>query len=89
MGETPGSAPVYCSEEIVVLRASSLADDGWEQRTVTDPARVKELEELYGSLGFETATTGLDPASFTEACTSCAETACSTSQALFTRKADS
>ncbi len=81
------SDPVYCSEQIVVLRAPSLTDEGWEQRTVSDPARITELEDLYSTLGFETTTTGLDPSSFTEDCNSCAETACATYVALFTRKA--
>lgn len=63
-----------------------LVADGWEQRTVTDPGRIGELEELYVSLGFETVTKGLDPASFGEACNTCAVEACSTYVALFTRK---
>ncbi|MCP3991861.1 MAG: hypothetical protein GY724_22500 [Actinomycetia bacterium] len=87
MSEPTGSEPVYCSESIVVLRAPSLSAEGWEQRTVTDPSRIAELEELYASLGFETTTTPLDPTSFGEACTTCAETACLTYKALFTRKA--
>lgn len=86
MSQAPDSPPVYCAEEIVVLRASSLTDAGWEQRTITDPSRITELEELYSSLGFETTTTELDPESFDEACTACAETACSTYRALFTRR---
>ena len=83
-----GSEPVYCSEKIQVLRAPSLAARGWEQRTVSDETRISELEDLYTSLGFETKTTGLDPASFGTACTSCAETACSNYVALFTRKTE-
>ncbi len=80
--------PVYCSEGIQILRAPDLADGGWAQRTVTDPSRIGELEELYTSLGFETTTAGLDPSSFGDACTSCAVTACATYVALFTRKPD-
>ncbi len=87
VNESPGLEPVYCSEAIVVLRAPSLNAEGWEQRTVTDAARIGELEEMYTNLGFETTTTELDPASFGEACTSCAETACTSYKALFTRKA--
>ncbi len=86
MTQTDGSEPVYCSAGIEILRAADLASDGWERRTVTDPGRIGELEDLYASLGFETKTTGLDPASFGEACTTCAESACSTYVALFTRK---
>ncbi len=86
VSESTGSEPVYCSESIVVLRAPSLTAEGWEQRTVTDPTRIAELEDVYASLGFETTTTPLDPATFGEACTTCAETACSTYKALFTRK---
>jgi hypothetical protein len=88
MSRPDSSEPVYCSEEIVVLRAPSLTAKGWEQRTVTDPSRIAELEELYSSLGFETTTTGLDPSSFTDDCNTCAETACATYLALFTRRAD-
>ena len=87
MSEPDGSEPVYCSEGIVVLKSRALTDEGWEQRTVSDESRISELEELYSTMGFETTTTGLDPASFSDACTSCAETACSTYRALFTRKA--
>ena len=86
MKRPDGSEAVYCSEGIQVLRAPGLVADGWEQRTVTDPSRIPELEDLYSSLGFETMTTGLDPSSFGEACTTCAVTACSTYVALFTRK---
>ena len=81
-----GSEPVYCSAGIEILRAPNLAAEGWTRRTVTDPNRIAELTDLYSSLGFETMTTGLDPASFGEACTTCAAGACSTYVALFTRK---
>ena len=70
----------------MIMQAADLAAEGWERRTVTDPSRIGELEELYASLGFETRTTGLDPESFVEACNSCAEAACSTYVALFTRR---
>ncbi|MCP4226683.1 MAG: hypothetical protein GY773_25365 [Actinomycetia bacterium] len=86
MNGADGSEPVYCSEGIEVLGAPDLAAEGWEQRTVTDPTRIVELEEVYSGLGFETKTTGLNPSSFGEACTTCAVTACSTYLALFTRK---
>lgn len=86
MTDAPGSEPVYCSEQIVVLKSSSLTEAGWEQRTVSDSRRIGELEEQYVELGFETRVTGLDPDSFGDACNVCAETACSTYQALFTRR---
>ncbi len=66
--------------------APSLIADGWEQRTVTDPTRIGDLETLYRELGFETRTVGMDPSSFGEACTSCAITACTTYVAIFTRR---
>jgi hypothetical protein len=86
VSQTGGSEPVYCSAGIEILGAPDLASEGWERRTVTDPGRIGELEELYRSLGFDTMTTGLDSSSFGEACTTCAITACSTYVALFTRK---
>lgn len=86
MTEFDGSEPVYCSAGVMILRAADLAADGWERRTVTDPHRIGELEDLYRELGFETMTTSLDPESFVEACNTCAESACSTYVALFTRK---
>ena len=86
MSQTTASEPVYCSAGIQILGAPDLASEGWERRTVTDPGRIGELEDLYSSLGFETMTTGLDPSSFGEACTTCAVTACSTYVALLTRK---
>jgi hypothetical protein len=81
-----GNEAVYCSEGITVLQEPTLAAAGWERRTVTDPTRIGELEELYTSLGFETRTTEMDPDSFGDACNTCAVTACSTYLALFTRK---
>jgi hypothetical protein len=83
-----GSEPVYCSAGIEILRAPVLVAEGWEQRTVTDPNRIAELQELYSGLGFETMTTGLDPSSFGEACTTCAVAACSSYLVLFTRRRD-
>ena len=88
MTEHGGAEPVYCSLGIEILRAPDLAAAGWDRRTVTDPNRIAELEDLYSSLGFETMTTGLDPSSFAQACTTCAVTACSAYVALFTRKQD-
>ncbi len=81
-----GDQAVYCSENIKILGADALEAAGWQRRTVTDPGRIGELEELYASLVFETKTTGLDPDSFTEDCNTCAVTACATYQALFTRR---
>ncbi len=88
MNTTEETEPVYCSEGIQILRAPVLSSGGWERRTVTDPERIDELVDLYVDLGFETMTTGLDPSSFGEACTTCAVTACATYVALFTRKPD-
>ncbi len=79
---------IYCSSGVQILEAPALAADGWERRTVTDPGRIPELEQLYANLGFETTTAVLDPASFGEACTSCAVGACALYVALFTRKKD-
>lgn len=80
------TAPVACSDGILVAGAPSLIADGWEQRTVTDPTRIGDLEELYRELGFETRVVGMDPTSFSDACNSCAITACTTYLALFTRR---
>ncbi len=88
MKRADNSEPVYCSEGIEIMQAPDLAAEGWERRTVTDPVRIAELQDLYSSLGFETTTRGLDPSSFGEACTTCAVTACSTYVALFTRNQD-
>ncbi len=85
MTEETWSEPVYCSAGIQILRAPELAAAGWTRRTVTDSTRIEELVELYSSLGFETMTTGLDPSSFGQACTTCAVAACSTYTALYTR----
>ncbi len=88
MTQADSFEPVYCSEAVQILSGPLLASLGWQQRTVSDPTRIGELQELYTSLGFETKTTGLDPASFGTACTSCAETACTNYVALFTRKTE-
>ncbi len=79
-------APISCAEGIRVASAPSLISVGWEQRTVTDPTRIGDLVTLYTELGFETKVVGMDPSSFGEACNECAITACTTYQALFTRK---
>lgn len=84
---TNASAPVYCSEGIAILGGSALEGEGWVRRTVTDQTRIKELIEVYSSLGFETRVTGLDPASFGDACTTCATSACRSYLAIFTRPA--
>lgn len=81
-----GDEAVYCSEGIQILRGPELAAAGWERRTVTDPTRIGELNDLYTELGFETLTAEMDPESFGEACNTCAVTACSMYLALFTRK---
>lgn len=86
MSETAESAPIYCTAGVKILRVDDLVAAGWERRTVTDPAKAAELEALYASLGFETMTTGLDPSSFGEECTTCAVTACATYVAVFTRE---
>ncbi len=86
MSNEDASEAIYCSAGVQILEAPVLAAHGWERRTVTDPGRISELEDLYANLGFETTTTVLDPSSFGAACTSCAVTACATYMALFTRK---
>lgn len=88
MSTAAPSEPVYCSAGIKILGAPKLEDEGWEQRTVSDPNRMEELEDLYESLGFETKITSLDPLSFGQACNECAIGACSSYVALFTRKRD-
>jgi len=88
MSHDDGSDAIYCSAGVQILEAPALAAEGWERRTVTDPGRIAELEDLYTNLGFETTTAVLDPASFGEACTTCAVSACTLYVALFTRKKD-
>ena len=80
------SAAVYCSAGIEILKAADLLAGGWIRRTVSDPARIDELVDLYRELGFETTTSVLDPDSFGEACTTCAVDACSSYVVLYTRK---
>jgi len=87
VGGEETSEAIYCSEGIRVLRAGDLRADGWKQRTVGDRTRIEELQDLYSTLGFETATTNLDPSTFGEACTTCAVSACTEYVALFTRPA--
>jgi hypothetical protein len=78
--------PVYCSAGIMILDAPRLESEGWLRRTVTDQARIAELEQAYRDLGFETRITELDPDSFGEACTTCSMSACRSYLALFTRR---
>ena len=85
MTEVEHQQPLPCSPGVAISWALELAADGWEQRTVSDPNKVAELEETYAGLGFETRTTGLDVSAAGDACTGCAVTACATYIALFTR----
>ncbi|MCZ7533708.1 MAG: hypothetical protein M5U23_09915 [Acidimicrobiia bacterium] len=86
VGEPSLTTAVYCATEVVVLNEDELLAAGWMQRTVTDPNRIGELEELYQSVGFETTVVPLDPDSFGDSCNDCAVTACAEYLALFTRK---
>ena len=86
--ETTDDGGVYCAAGVEILGAIDLLSDGWVRRTVSDPSRIDEMVDLYRDLGFETTTTVLDPATFGEACTSCAVDACATYVALYTRKRD-
>lgn len=86
MTESAPTDRARCSVEIEALGAAKLIAGGWERRVVSDAARVAEMHELYVELGFETTTATLDPESFPAACTGCAETACTTYVALYTRK---
>lgn len=89
MSHFPESHPLPCSQGVAISRARELAAEGWEQRTVSDPRRIADIEEGYADLGLETLTTGLDPTTAGAACTSCAVTACGTYVALFTRQRSS
>lgn len=84
--EIPDAGAVYCSEGVEILGDAELLAEGWTRRSVTDPARVAEMIELYRELGFETTTSAVDPETFGAACTSCALEACAAYVAIYTRK---
>lgn len=79
--------PVPCAAEVSIRGREALEAQGWVRRTVSDRRRVDELVETYRAIGFETRVVGLDPASFGEACNSCALAACGDSLAIFVRRA--
>lgn len=63
-----------------------LEKNGWKRRSVVDEPRVKELVELYQSLGFETRIEPIRPEEMVGECTECLEVDCKRYKAIYTRR---
>ena len=80
---------ISCADDIGVRTNSKLAVEGWERRSLVDPARAEEFIELYESLGFEVLAQTLTPEDFADSCRECASTSiCRTYLLIHTRKRD-
>ena len=64
----------------------ALLAEGWERRTMVEPARVQEFTELYESLGFEVRVQDLTKENFGSNCAGCAASACNSYVLIYTRK---
>ena len=62
-----------------------LEKEGWERRSIVDEPRVRELVDLYESLGFETHIEPARPEDLASECTECFETKCIKYKEIFTR----
>ena len=72
--------------ESTVQSDPALLAEGWVRRNVTDPARVRELTELYTLLGFEVMAKKLTPEDFGPVCEQCSEDVCGVYVLIYTRK---
>lgn len=63
-----------------------LLKQGWDRRNVTDPARVRELTDLYTMLGFEVLARELTPDDFGPVCARCTDDVCGVYVLIYTRK---
>ena len=68
------------------MKREELEKEGWERRSIIDEPRVKELVDLYESLGFETHIEAVRPEEMVGECTECFETNCTKYKAIYTRK---
>ena len=62
-----------------------LEKEGWERRSIVDEPRVRELVDLYESLGFETHIEPVRPEEMVGECTECFETDCKRYKEIYTR----
>jgi len=76
---------INCANELGIKTNQKLTNEGWQRRSLVDPARAAEFTELYESLGYEVLAQNLTPEDFAETCKDCASTACGTYLLLYTR----
>ena len=63
-----------------------LEKEGWERRSIVDEPQVKELVDLYESLGFEIHVEPVRSEEMVGECTECFEKDCIKYKAVYTRK---
>jgi hypothetical protein len=66
-------------------RDAALASDGWARRFIGGPPRLREMIELYGSLGHEVHTEPLHDGDLEHECAGCA-VALSLFRVVYTRR---
>ena len=67
------------------MNCEELEKGGWERRSIVDEPRVRELVDLYESLGFETHIEPVRPEEMVGECTECFEVDCQKYKAIYTR----
>lgn len=77
---------ISCADDVGVRTNPKLAAEGWERRSLVDPARAEEFIELYESLGFEVLAQKLTAEDFSDTCRECASVVCQTYILIHTRK---
>lgn len=76
-----------CPRDFPEIRPdATLVAAGWTQRFLAEPARVAEMTENYGRLGYEVRTQAPHPEDFAPSCGDCPATACRTYVMIYTRR---
>ncbi|UCE18736.1 MAG: hypothetical protein JSV84_18155 [Gemmatimonadota bacterium] len=68
------------------MNREELEKGGWESRSIADEPRVRELVDLYESLGFETHIEPVRPEEMVGECTECFESDYKKYKEVFTRR---
>ena len=62
-----------------------LEKEGWERRSIVDEPRVREISELYASMGFEVHIEPVRPEEMVGECAECFEEDCTKYKEIYTR----
>ena len=67
-------------------QGTQLEAEGWTRRSSIAPDRLREVSELYESLGFEVRLTELRPDPSNAACVECPTMTCGLLKVVYTRR---